>query len=173
MRQDFFTYLPQFTLLFAGNHKPSLQTVDEAIRRRFHLIPFSVTIPPEERDEQLPDILKAEGPGILAWAITGCVDWQRHGLAPPVAVRNATAGYLTDEDAVGRFLAEWCEPDPDGLIEFRSLFDAWRAWCKETKEHAGTTRAFNANLAGRYAQRKHPSTRRMCLVGLQRRPTSQ
>ena len=174
MRQDFFTYLPQFTLLIAGNHKPSLQTVDEAIRRRFYLIPFSVTIPPEERDEQLLDILKAEWPGILAWAIAGCVDWQRDGLAPPVAVRKATAGYLTDEDAVGRFLAEWYEPDPDGLIEIRgTLFDAWCVWCKKTKECAGTAKAFSAHLAGRYARREHPSTRRMCLVGLQLRSTPQ
>ena len=174
MRQDFFTYLPQFTLLIAGNHKPSLQTVDEAIRRRFHLIPFSVTIPPEERDEQLLDILKAEWPGILAWAIAGCVEWQRPGLAPPVAVRNATAGYLTDEDAVGRFLAECCESDPDGLIEIRgTLFDAWCVWCNKTKECAGTAKAFSANLAGRYARREHPSTRRMCLVGLHLRSTPQ
>ena len=174
MRQDFFTYLPQFTLLIAGNHKPSLQTVDEAIRRRLFLIPFNVTIPPEERDEQLLDILKTEWPGILAWAIGGCVDWQRHGLAPSVAVRNATAGYFTDEDAVGRFLVERCEPKPDVLIEIRgTLFDAWRSWCKETKECAGTAKAFSANLPERYERREHPSTRRRCLVGLQLRPRPQ
>ncbi len=49
MRQDFFEFTPQFKLLIAGNHRPSLRSVDEAIRRRFHLIPFQVTIPPEER----------------------------------------------------------------------------------------------------------------------------
>ena len=65
MRQDFFEYVPQFKLLIAGNHKPSLRTVDEAIRRRFHLIPFTVTIPPEQRDTTLGDRLKEEWPGIL------------------------------------------------------------------------------------------------------------
>ena len=65
MRQDFFEYTPQFKLLIVGNHKPSLRTVDEAIRRRFNLIAFTVTIPPAERDEKLPDKLKAELPGIL------------------------------------------------------------------------------------------------------------
>ena len=35
MRQDFFTYTPQFKLFIAGNHKPGLRNVDEAIRRRF------------------------------------------------------------------------------------------------------------------------------------------
>ena len=62
MRQDFFEYTPQFKLMIAGNHKPGLRSVDEAIRRRFHLIPFTVTIPPEERDLELGDKLKGECP---------------------------------------------------------------------------------------------------------------
>jgi putative DNA primase/helicase len=49
MRQDFFEYVPQFKLIISGNHKPGLRSVDEAIRRRFHLIPFTVTIPERER----------------------------------------------------------------------------------------------------------------------------
>ena len=72
MRQDFFEFLPQFKLIIAGNHKPGLRSVDEAIRRRFNLIPFTITIPPSERDELLPEKLKAELPGILAWMIRGC-----------------------------------------------------------------------------------------------------
>jgi putative DNA primase/helicase len=75
MRQDFFEYAPQFKPIIAGNHKPGLRSVDEAIRRRFNPIPFTVTIPPEERDETLPEKLKSELPGILAWMITGCTDW--------------------------------------------------------------------------------------------------
>ena len=81
MRQDYFEFTPQFKLVIAGNHKPGLRSVDEAIRRRFNLIPFTVAIPPAERDERLTEKLKAEWPGILAWMIEGCLDWQRHG--PP------------------------------------------------------------------------------------------
>jgi P4 family phage/plasmid primase-like protien len=66
MHCNFFTYLPAFKLLMAGNHKPSLRSVDEAIRRRFNLIPFTVKIPPARRDPMLPEKLKAEWPGILA-----------------------------------------------------------------------------------------------------------
>ena len=75
MRQDFFTFVPQFKLLVVGNHKPGLRNVDEAIRRRLHLVPFTVTIPPEERDEQLSEKLKEEWPGILGWAIEGAAEW--------------------------------------------------------------------------------------------------
>src|SRR5262249_3016733 len=72
MRQDFFEFTPEFKLLIAGNHKPGVRSVDEAIRRRFNLIPFTVTIPPHERDEALGDKLQEELPGILAWIIEGC-----------------------------------------------------------------------------------------------------
>ena len=89
MRQDFFTFRPQFKLFVAGNHKPSLKNVDDAIRRRLHLIPF--TFKPKEPDRDLADKLVAEWPGILRWAIDGCLEWQRVGLAPPPAVVEATA----------------------------------------------------------------------------------
>ena len=59
MRQDFFEYVPQFKLIVAGNHKPGLRSVDEAIRRRLHLVPFTVTIPERERDPELGEKLKA------------------------------------------------------------------------------------------------------------------
>ena len=55
MRQDFFEYIPQFKLLIAGNHKPSFRNVDEAIRRRVKLVPFTVTIPEAERDQRAID----------------------------------------------------------------------------------------------------------------------
>ena len=106
MRQDFFEYVPQFKLLIAGNHKPSLRTVDEAIRRRFHLIPFTVTIPPDQRDTTLGDRLKDEWPGILAWAIEGCIEWHGKGLAAPKAVIDATAKYLEAEDAIDAWICD-------------------------------------------------------------------
>jgi hypothetical protein len=73
MRQDFFEFTPQFKLLIAGNHKPGLRSVDEAIRRRLYLIPFIVKIPAEERDPELLEKLKWERPGILCWMIEGCL----------------------------------------------------------------------------------------------------
>src|SRR5262249_54056800 len=105
MRQDFFEFVPQFKLLISGNHKPSFRGVDEAIRRRFLLLPFSVTVPEADRDPDLPEKLKAEWPGILTWMITGCLDWQEHGLGPPAAVLEATRTYLEAEDAFQLWLS--------------------------------------------------------------------
>ena len=128
MRQDFFEYVPQFKLMIAGNHKPGLRAVDEAIRRRFHLIPFTVTIPEDERDETLTERLKEEWPGILQWMIDGCIEWQERGLQPPQAVRAATETYLAAQDAIGAWMDECCERDLEVFETQKDLFGSWSKW---------------------------------------------
>jgi putative DNA primase/helicase len=137
MRQDFFEYRPQFKLLISGNHKPGLRSVDEAIRRRFHLIPFAVTIPSEERDPHLAEKLRAEWPGILAWAVEGCLSWQAEGLAAPKAVLDATDAYLDGEDALTAWIDECCIRDPGGWELSQALFTSWRAWADRAGEKPG------------------------------------
>jgi putative DNA primase/helicase len=154
MRQDFFEFVPQFKLLIAGNHKPGLRGVDEAIRRRLHLIPFRVTIPPEERDTHFADKLKPEWPGILQWALDGCLEWQRIGLAPPAAVRDATDAYLAAEDAVANWLLECCEKSSVAQTELRDLYASWSKWCERTGEHAGTQKSFSQALEDQGYQKR-------------------
>lgn len=167
MRQDFFSFSPVFKLLIAGNHKPSLRNVEEAVRRRIHLVPFTVTIPPSERDPELQAKLAAEAPGILQWAIEGCLEWQQVGLAPPKAVLAATGDYLADEDAIGRFIAERCINVDTGVEELQTLFSAWRDWCESTGEFAGTRRRFGQALEARgFVRDLHPTTRRATFRGI-------
>ena len=73
MRQDYFDFEPTFKLFIVGNHKPRLRNVDEAMRRRLLLVPFTVQIPPAERDTGLPHKLEAEWPAILRWCLDGCL----------------------------------------------------------------------------------------------------
>lgn len=150
MRQDFFEYRPQFKLVIAGNHKPGLRSVDEAIRRRFHLIPFVVTIPPEERDHTLTDRLKDEWPAILRWAINGCLDWQdKGGLHPPSAVLDATAAYLEAEDAIGAWIDEKCERDAKAWEPLSDLFPSWSLWAERAGDHPGNSKRFGQALEAR------------------------
>jgi putative DNA primase/helicase len=142
MRQDFFEYTPQFKLIIAGNHKPGLKSVDEAIRRRFNLIPFTVTIPPDERDEALPEKLKAELPGIMQWMIDGCLDWQERGLAPPELVTTATAAYLEAEDALAAWIEEAGQRDPNAWEKSSDLFASWAAWATKAGEYVGPMKRF-------------------------------
>jgi putative DNA primase/helicase len=146
MRQDFFEYTPQFKLIVAGNHKPGLPSVDEAIRRRFNLIPFTVTIPPDERDETLPEKLKAELPGILAWMIDGCTHWLEHGLAPPAIVTEATAAYLESEDALAAWIDECAIRDPNAWEKSGTLFLSWNEWATRSGEFVGSQIRFGQKL---------------------------
>ena len=149
MRQDFFEFIPQFKLLVAGNHKPAIRNVDEAMRRRLHMVPFTVTIPPAKRDKQLPDRLLAERDGILAWAVEGCLAWQRTGLRPPAAVMAATDEYFEAEDALGRWLDERCEAGANHAETSAALFADWKNWAEASGEFVGSIKRFAENLTNR------------------------
>jgi putative DNA primase/helicase len=149
MRQDFFQYIPQFKLIVAGNHRPGLRAVDEAMRRRFNLLPFTVTIPPKERDGKLEEKLRMEWPGILQWAVDGCLAWQREGLNPPTAVASATEEYFAAEDALARWLEDHTERKDGALESTTDLFVAWKAWAESNGEFVGTSKRLSVNLAAR------------------------
>ena len=142
MRQDFFEFVPQFKLVIAGNHKPSLRSVDAAMRRRMHLIPFTVNIPESERDTTLPERLKAEWSGILAWLIEGCLAWQQSGLQPPAAVRAATDEYLASEDVLGSWLVDRCDVTAGAWASRNELFGSWSSWANGAREYIGTQKQF-------------------------------
>ncbi len=158
MRQDFFEYQPRFKLIVAGNHKPGLRSVDEAIRRRLKLIPFAVTIPPDERDPELGEKLKAEWPGILQWMIDGCVEWQSRGLAAPEIVTSATDAYLAAEDAIGAWIEERCETGPNLWGGSSDLFASWDGWAEKNGEHRGSKKRFVGALETRGFQHAHTRT---------------
>src|SRR5262249_37648988 len=149
MRQDFFTYAPQFKLLIAGNHKPRLRNADEAMRRRMHLVPFTVTIPEEERDRRLPDKLIDEHSGILSWAIQGCLEWQRLGLAPPSCVRDATSDYLSAQDPLSVWIEDCCVVEKTAWASSGALYSSYRFHAERAGERSETQRKFAERLEAR------------------------
>jgi putative DNA primase/helicase len=158
MRQDFFEYTPAFKLLVAGNSKPSLRNVDEAIRRRIHLVPFEVTIPAERRDPELTERLKGEWPQILNWAVEGCMQWRSRGPEPPKAVAEATAAYLMAEDRLGDFIDECCKTGPQLFGDSERLWEAWVAWTTNANERTGSRKAFGQNMSGTGSRQRRRGT---------------
>lgn len=132
MRQDYFDYMPQFTLFIAGNHRPSFSGIDEAIRRRVCLIPFTVTIPKEERDPELPQKLEDEWPAILRWMIDGALEWQRIGLSVPEEVSAASQEYMEDEDTLSEFFADNIADIPFGEAEVAHVYERFKKWQRFT-----------------------------------------
>jgi putative DNA primase/helicase len=148
MRENFFEFAPTHKLVIVGNHRPSLRNVDEAMRRRLVLVPFTAVIPPADRDPQLAEKLRAEYPAILQWMIGGCLAWQTRGLDPPVRVTAATAEYLESADAFGRWLEESCVLGPTASATKSEMFQNWKSWAEASGEFVGTQRRLSERLAG-------------------------
>jgi putative DNA primase/helicase len=172
MRQDFFEYVPQFKLIFSGNHMPTLRTVNRAITRRFNRIPFAVIISEDKMNVHLAEELKAEWPGILTWMIEGCLMWQRDGLKPPPAVTAATEQYLEGQDVLGEWLEECCDLAPGYWAGISELFESWKLWAFDRNEWVGSVKQFSQKLEDRVGLiwRKNPEGTKRGFAGLRLKP---
>lgn len=150
MRQDYFTFDPKFKLVIVGNHEPVLQNVDDALRRRFNIVPF--TRKPKNPDKDLLRKLQAEYPAILRWMIDGAEDWVENGLIRPNAVIKATDEYFERQDLLGQWLDDRCEVtlgDRDKWCLHEYLYADWSAYTKAAGEEAGSGKAFTIALRQR------------------------
>lgn len=174
MRQDSFTFRPQFKLLITGNHRPTLKNVDDAARRRFNIVPF--TRKPHYPDFDLEEKLRAEWPAILRWMINGVIDWQENGLVRPSSIVEATNAYFSGQDHFGQWLEEACTIRPGDLsswVPSRVLFESWSAFAKAANVEHGNTTRFGENMGRRgfiRADKKvdRKTTKVWCGLALQR-----
>ena len=171
MRADFFEFRPEFKLWLAANHKPVIRGTDVGIWRRLRLIPFDVQIPESERDRHLPDRLRGELPGILSWALKGCLEWQRAGLAEPASVTQATGSYQSEMDVVGAFLDDVCVVFPSAEVKLTALYASYVDWCNKSGERPLTSRLFSARLTEKgFGKGRKGDGACILGIGLQARP---
>lgn len=149
MRAEWFDFKPTHKIWLSTNHKPEIRGTDNAIWRRIRLIPWGVTVPKQERDRKLPGKLRAELPGVLAWIVRGCLEWQREGLKEPEAVRQATAAYRGEMDTLAAFFADECVISEKAWVAATPLYDAYRKWCEENGERVEKQRSFGTRLGER------------------------
>lgn len=167
LHAEFFTFKPQFKLFLVSNHKPVIRGQDQAIWERVHLLPFTVYIPPEERDKQLAEKLRNEGAGILRWAVEGCLEWQKNGLRPPDIVRAATEGYKNEMDVLAEFILDKCIVQAGATVGNALLWDAYTTWCRDNGEkYPVSRRAFKENLERRGIVQKRTGIRFWSGIGL-------
>jgi putative DNA primase/helicase len=137
-----FSFTPQLKLVLVCNHLPVIRGGDHAIWRRVHLVPFEQTFTPK-KGERLIDELRAELPGILQWAIRGCLEWQRlDELAPPKDVIRATQRYRADSDVFSQFIDECCERNEAGFVKSDEVYQVYRDWALRNGMHVMNTKVF-------------------------------
>jgi putative DNA primase/helicase len=146
MREDFWEFLPTHKIILATNHKPEIRGTDHAIWRRIKLIPFTVTIADADQDKTLPQKLQQELPGILAWMVRGCLDWQINGMQTPEEVRIATADYRKEQDVFEDFLATECHRVTTARCAAADLYITYERWCTANDIDPMKKRTFGIRL---------------------------
>jgi P4 family phage/plasmid primase-like protien len=130
------------------NHRPRITDTDDAIWKRMKLVPFDVRISDDELDRELPDKLRVESSGVLAWMVRGCRVWLRDGLSDPPEVGDAGAEWRDHDDPLKEFVEDCCEvDDPDYFISAQDLAAGYEWWAKSAREKYPLGReAFNERL---------------------------
>jgi putative DNA primase/helicase len=147
--QEYFEFEAIFKLWLGTNHKPVVKGVDEGIWRRIRLVPFSERFEGDRRDEELRQKLEEELPGILAWAIQGCQEWQQLGLKPSQSVSDATKTYRTEMDSFAAFLEEQCSVTEGARAKASDLYQSYRSWAEANGEKPVSQRWFGLRLSER------------------------
>jgi putative DNA primase/helicase len=129
------TFQPTHKLFIVGNHRPEITDNTFGMWRRVMLVPFDVTIAEADRDPQLLEKLKAEGSGILNWALEGLRQWQRHGLMVPKKIEVATAAYRDEMDIIGEWVGDHCETGAGCTVNKSEAYKAYRSWALDNGHH--------------------------------------
>jgi putative DNA primase/helicase len=153
-------FRPVFKLWVDTNVLPDVSETDKATRDRIVVVPFTVNLEAtlaalgrRERKNFAAE-LREEAEGILAWAVRGCLSYQRHGLPKPAAVEAATKAYWKDQDRVGQFLEERCAPEPGVRTMPSELYNPYRDWTLRRGEKPLNNSHFNAKLSEKGFERR-------------------
>lgn len=147
MRQDLFEYMPQFKIWLYANHAPRVRATDDAFWRRIRVVPFDKKVADDKVEEDLQKRLRAELPGILNWALAGCLAWRKEeGLEAPAAVREATQAWRHGADHVARYMRERTVPATGAQLAAADLLRDFQAWCTAAGEKAVSPADFKERL---------------------------
>lgn len=142
------TFKPTHTPLMVTNFLPKVDGTDPAAWRRIRVIPFDVTVPPEERDPELGAKLEVEADVIVTWALEGWADYQLNGMPEADAVTAATDQYRRDSDSVARFLADRCVRTPAGRVSLPDLYREFQSWAVDDGAEVLARKQFSEQLEG-------------------------
>jgi putative DNA primase/helicase len=159
LNKEFFTFTPVAKYWIAVNHKPKVRDESDGFWRSIQMIPFTMQFSGDQADKDLTKKLCAEAPGILAWAVRGCLEYQKDGLKPPILVAEATAEYREESDVLNDFLHDTCITAPDQFTPAHLLYMAYASWASGqglTQKETLTSRTFGMLIKRRFDCKRIP-----------------
>ena len=165
---EFFSFQPVAKIWLAFNHKPRIEDDSQGFWRRIRLIPFQKEFKEGEADRQLLSKLRAEAQGVLAWAVRGCLAWQREGLQPPARVKEVTQAYREESDPLTEFLQDRCIVAEDAQVAAADLWWGYQYWVNNDGERFSLDRkAFTRRLQERgFEKKQHGHDRAWTWLGI-------
>ena len=154
MRGDFFTFTRTHKTVVIGNHMPRLSDVTHAIRRRVQMVPFRAVFVPAPGPGMRERIKAEAGGAVLAWIVEGARMWRERGTAPPQAVRDLTADYLSDQDVIGQWLDERCERELKSFERSGDLHRSYTGWCEAQGMRPKSNQSLSAHLVSAGFEKK-------------------
>jgi putative DNA primase/helicase len=152
-----------------GDHRPLLSADDDALWRRVQQIPFDQQIPESERDPTVKARLsdpEESGAAIMAWAVQGCLQWQRQGLNPPQRVKDTTREYREAMDPITDFLEDCCTAEPLARVPNAAMWDAYQTWSRKNRDRPSMGRKQFTQQLAKHGFDEHKSGSRRFWQGL-------
>ncbi len=159
------TFQPTHKLAIVGNHKPEIGDSSNGMWRRVCLVVFDVTIEENLRDPKLLEKLKAEGAGILNWALAGLQNWQQDGLSIPKKIEAATTAYREDQDTINEWIGDCCKAGIGHTAKKKDLYQSYREWALANGHHPFAQKRLTLRL-GERGYRLQPDKRTIAGLSL-------
>lgn len=152
------SFVPVLKLWLVCNDAPVMDDDDTGLWRRLQRIPLDLGLPREQQDLSLKTHLQtAAAEAVLAWAVAGCLDWQRHGMTPPQVVLQRTAELRAAFNPIGEFLEAWCVVDPAAEVAAGVLRTAYTQWAAGMGAKPIDDREWSKRLKGLGCRSTRPS----------------
>jgi putative DNA primase/helicase len=172
MRADYIDFDPTHKLVVSTNAMPSFGRVDTAVAERILKTEFRKQFLGKDANRELKEQLRGEAPGILAWIIEGCLEWQRVGLQPPADVESVTDKYLKRADDVMVFIDDECLVQRGAEVYSGPLYKRWLEWCQRNGVAPGSRNTFTERVQRLYrSERGHAN--QLKFVGLRVLPAEE
>jgi putative DNA primase/helicase len=121
---------PTAKIVWAMNEAPRIANTTSGIFRRVKIVEFPAL--KGKRDPAVKEWVKAEGPGILNWALEGLARLrERGGFEFPESVISATAEFEKSNDIPAQFVEEQCIVAMPHEVASNMLYSRYKGWCED------------------------------------------